>query len=221
MRRFLRFLLKTIGFTLLVRLDRVEGLENIPKEGPVIFFINHIAFVDPIVVLFVLPRDVVPLAKIEVYDYPFVGIFPRLWGVIPVKREEFDRMAIRKALEVLRAGECLLVAPEGTRGDALQQGRDGAAYLASRAGASIVPVAIEGTVGFPVFRNHRRWRQAGAHIRFGKPFRFRAEYHKAKGESLREMTNEAMYVLAKALPEHRRGEYANLEEGTQDTIEWL
>ncbi len=220
-RKVLRFLLKTIGFTLLVRLDRVEGRENIPNEGPVIFLINHIAFVDPIAVLFVAPRDIVPLAKMEVYNYPFVGIFPRLWGVIPIKRDEIDRTAIRKALEVLKAGECLLVAPEGTRGQALQRGRDGAAYLASRSEAAIVPVAIEGTVGFPVFRNNARWKQPGAHIRFGKPFRFKPQFSHAKGELLRKMTDEAIFVLARDLPEHRRGVYADLSLATEDTIEWL
>jgi len=210
-----------IGFTLLVRLDRVDGQENVPKEGPVIFLINHIAFVDPIVVLFVSRRDIVPLAKMEVYDYPFVGIFPRLWGVIPIKRDEIDRTAIRKALEVLKAGQCLLVAPEGTRGEALQKGRDGAAYLASRTDAAIVPVAIEGTVGFPVFRTDKHWNQSGAHICFGKPFRFKPEFSHAKGEVLRKMTDEAIYVLAKDLPEHRRGFYADLSLATEDTIEWL
>jgi len=220
-RRFLRFLLKVIGYTFLVRLDRVDGLENIPKDGPVIFMINHIAFMDSITVLYISPRDIVPLAKNEVYEYPVVGIFPRLWGVIPVKRDEIDRGAIRRALQVLKARECLLIAPEGTRGEALRRGRDGAAYLASRTGAAIVPVAIEGTVGFPAFRTSERWKQPGAHIRYEKPFRFKLEYKNAKGAVLRKMTDEAMYVLAKALPEHRRGEYANLSERTQDTIEWL
>ena len=217
-RLFLRFLLKTIGFPLLVRLDHVEGQENIPKDGPVIFLINHIAFVDPIAVLYVVKRDIVPLAKTEVYDIPFVGIFPRLWGVIPIKRDEIDRSAIRKALQVLKAGECLLVAPEGTRGEALRKGRDGAAYLASRTGASIVPVAIEGTVGFPVFRTNDRWKQTGAHIRFGKPFRYKPEFSHAKGETLNKMTDEAMFMLAKILPEHRRGQYAELYLATADTI---
>lgn len=220
-RLFLRFLLKTIGFTLLVRLDRVDGLENIPEHGPVVFFINHIAFVDPITVLFVLKRDIVPMAKVEVYELPFIGIFPKMWGVIPVKRDEADRNAIRGALQVLKAGECLLVAPEGTRGEALQKGRDGAAYLASRTNAILIPVAIEGTVGFPVFRTSPRWGQPGVHIRFGKPFRFKSEFQHAKGAQLSEMTNEAMFILANLLPENRRGEYADLANATQETIEWL
>jgi 1-acyl-sn-glycerol-3-phosphate acyltransferase len=220
-RRFLRFLLKTIGFSLLVRLDRVEGLENIPQDGPVIFLINHIAFVDPIAVLYVVERDIVPMAKAEVYDLPFIGIFPKMWGVIPVRRDDIDRGAIRKALEVLKAGECLLVAPEGTRGDALQKGRDGAAYLASRADAAVVPVAIEGTVGFPAMRTSSRWKLPGAHIRFGKAFRFKPEFNHAKGEQLNSMTDEAMYVLSELLPEQRRGEYSELSFATQETIKWL
>jgi len=217
-RRFLRFLLRTIGFSLLVRLDHINGMENIPKEGPVVFFINHIAFVDPIVVLYVVERDIVPMAKAEVYDLPFIGIFPKLWGVIPVRRDDIDREAIRRAIEVLKAGECLLVAPEGTRGVALQKGRDGAAYLASRTNAAVVPVAIEGSVGFPVFRTSPRWKKPGVTLHFGKPFRFKPEYSRAKGEQLNIMTHEAMFVLSRLLPKERRGEYAELSDATQDTI---
>lgn len=220
-RRFLRFLLRTIGFTLLVRLDRVDGLENIPQDGPVVFIINHIAFVDPITVLYVVERDIVPMAKVEVYDLPFIGIFPKLWGVIPVKRNEVDREAIQKAFQVLKAGECLLVAPEGTRGESLQQGRDGAAYLASRTQAAIVPVSIEGTVGFPVFRTSARWKNPGVSIRFGRPFRYKFEYQHAKGDQLRKMTDEAMFILAGQLPPARRGVYSALSLATCETIEWL
>ena len=93
-RRFLRFLIRNIGFTLLAKLDHVEGLEHIPSTGPAILMINHIAMIDPIVVMHVIPRNIVPMAKIEVYNYPFIGIFPRIWGVIPVRREEVDRRAI-------------------------------------------------------------------------------------------------------------------------------
>ncbi len=220
-RRFLRFLLKTIGFTLLVRLDHVVGVENIPRQGAVIFMINHIAFVDPFVVMHVAPRNIVPMAKVEAYDYPLVGIFPRMWGVIPVHRGEVDRAAIRQALAVLRAGESILVAPEGTRGVALQQGREGVAYLGARTGAAIVPVALEGTVGFPSLRPSKRWRQPGVRVRFGQPFRYREAYRSARGEALRRMTDEAMYVLAALLPEERRGVYADLSRATQETIEWL
>jgi 1-acyl-sn-glycerol-3-phosphate acyltransferase len=221
-RQFLRFLLKHIGFNLFARLDHVEGLENVPAQGPAILMINHIAFIDPIVVLHVVPRYIVPLAKIEVYDYPLVGIFPRLWGVIPVRREEVDRRAVQQVLEVLRAGEIVLVAPEGTRARQLSQGREGIAYLSSRSGAPIVPVAVEGTVGFPALRFFsRQWKTAGAVVRFGRPFRFRSDLNRPGREQLRQMTDEAMYILASMLPDNRRGYYADLSKASQETIEWL
>jgi 1-acyl-sn-glycerol-3-phosphate acyltransferase len=220
-RRFLRFLLRTIGFTLLVKMDHVEGLENIPQEGPGLLYINHIAFIDPIVALYVIPRYIVPMAKIEVYDYPMVGIFPRMWGVIPVRREEFDRRAVQKALEVLRAGEIVLVAPEGTRGPALAEGKEGVAYLASRSKAPVIPCAIEGTVGFPSLRTSVRWREPGARVIIGKPFRFRQVIKRQNHEQLRIMTDEAMYILATLLPEHLRGYYRNLSLATSETIEWI
>lgn len=218
-RRFLRFLLRTIGFTLLAKLNRVEGLENVPSQGPAILMINHISFIDPFVVIHILPRNIVPLAKIEVYDYPIIGIFPKLWGVIPVRREEFDRHAVKQVLEVLRAGEIVLVAPEGTRGQQLQIGKEGVAYLASKSGAPVIPVAIDGTPGFPALRGTAPWRGPGAIVRFGKPFCYLPEYRHANREQLRRMTDEAMYILASLLPPHRRGVYADLSKASQDTLE--
>ncbi len=220
-RRVLRYLLKTIGFTLLIKLDRVSGVENVPEKGPAILLINHIAFVDPIVVVHVVPRNIVPMAKIEVYNYPIIGIIPRLWGVIPVRREEADRRAIQQAMDVLNAGEIILVAPEGTRNPCLQRGKVGAAYLASRCGVPIVPVAIEGTIGFPALPISPRWKQPGVSIQFGRAFRFRSELAHAGREQLRLMTDEAMYILASMLPEHRRGYYSNIENATTKTIEFL
>lgn len=221
-RRVLRFLIKYIGFTLLAKLHKVEGLENVPDQGPAILMINHIAFIDPIVVLHLVPRNIIPLAKVEVYDYPVVGIFPRLWGVIPVRREEVDRRAVQQVLEVLRAGEVVLVAPEGTRGPQLSQGKEGVAFLASRSGVPVIPVAIEGTVGFPALRFlSTAWRKPGAHVRFGRPFRYRPGPGRPDRDLLRKMTDEAMYVLAAMLPENRRGVYFDLSKATQETIEWV
>jgi 1-acyl-sn-glycerol-3-phosphate acyltransferase len=218
-RRILRFLIKYIGFGLLAKVDRVEGLENVPVSGPAILMINHIAFIDPIVVLHLLPRNIVPMAKIEVYNYPGVGIFPRLWEVIPVRRQEIDRRAIRQALEILSAGEIILVAPEGTRSPALQQAREGVAYLAVRSHAPIIPVAVDGTIGFPALRFSARWKSPGAVIRFGHQIYFKNEYLNPGREEIRKMTDEVMYILAALLPEERRGYYKDLSKATRDTIE--
>jgi 1-acyl-sn-glycerol-3-phosphate acyltransferase len=219
-RRALRWLIDKVAFRILARFDRVEGLEHFPQKGPAILMINHIAFIDPIVVLACMPRNIVPLAKVEVYRIPVWGIFPRIWHVIPVRRGEVDRRALRMALEVLSAGEVILVAPEGTRGPCLKRGKVGVAYLASRSGAPVIPVAVEGTKGFPSI-NPARWRQPGAVVRLGRPFRFRSVSDRPKRDELRRMTDEAMYVLAGMLPETRRGEYADLSQATKETIQFI
>lgn len=219
-RRLLRFLLRYIGFTLLAKIDRAEGLENVPAEGPAILMINHIAYVDPMIVMNVMPRNIVPLAKIEVYNYPLVGILPRLWEVIPVRREEVDRRSVKMVLEVLDAGEIVLVAPEGTRSPQLQRGKEGVAYLATRSGAPVVPVAIIGSEGFPALRFSSPWSGPGAYVRFGKPFVYRGEFQRAKLDKLRKLTDEAMYQLASLLPAERRGVYSDFSLATTDTIEW-
>jgi 1-acyl-sn-glycerol-3-phosphate acyltransferase len=212
-------MIDNIAFRFLVKVEGVRGLENLPLQGPAIVMINHIAFVDPIVVMGLLPRNLVPMAKIEAYRYPVFGIFPVLWEAIPVRRGEGDRAALRKALEVLRAGELVLVAPEGTRSPALGKGKEGVAFLASRSGAPIVPVALEGTEGFPSI-SPARWRMPGAIVRVGRAFRFRRMDSRPGREDLTRMTDEAMYVLAEMLPERRRGAYSDLRRATRDWIEF-
>lgn len=222
-RRFLRSLIKYLGVPLLAKIDRVEGLSHIPQEGAGILMINHISFVDSLLTLHFIPnRNLVPLAKAGVLEYPVINIFPKMWGVITVQRDAFDRQAVKQALAVLKAGEMVLVAPEGTRGAALRQGKEGVAYLASRSGAPVIPVAIQGTVGFPSLRyTTPAWRGPGAYLQFGKPFRYKAEFQRAGREDLRRMTDEAMFVLSSMLPIEQRGVYADLAQATQDTFDWL
>lgn len=218
-RRVLRWMIDNVAFRFLVKVDRVEGIEHIPVRGPGIIMINHIAFVDPIVTMGVMPRNIVPLSKVEAYRYPVFGIFPALWEAIPVHRGEFDRKALRSAMQVLEAGEMVLVAPEGTRGPALQRGKEGVAFLAQRTGAPILPVAIEGTEGFPTLPLSRRWRQPGAVVRFGRPFRFRTDLGRPNREGLRRMTDQAMCMLARMLPDKRRGVYADAECAEVDLVD--
>lgn len=219
-RNICQFLLRQIGFRILVRIEKVEGIENFPETGPGIVIINHIAFVDPIIVLGVLPRNIVPLAKVEAFHYPVVGIFPHIWGAIAVHREEIDRQAIRNALRVLEAGETILLAPEGTRNPSLRRGREGVAYLGQKSGAPIIPVAVRGTQGYPSI-SPSRWRQGGVEIRIGKPFHYRQLREKRSLQLLRKMTDEAMYVVSGMLPQELRGEYSDLSRATADTIEFI
>jgi 1-acyl-sn-glycerol-3-phosphate acyltransferase len=219
-RRVLRWAITHIGFRFLAKIefDQIEGLENLPETGAAILMINHIAFIDPIVVLGSLPRNIVPMAKAEAYWIPIWGIFVWLWHVIPVRRGEADREALMNALAVLKAGEIVLVAPQGTRQPSLQSAKEGIAYLAYKSGAPIIPVAIEGSRGFPTF-NLNRWKGPGARFKLGKPFRFKPIMGRLPREALKQMTDEAMYRLAAMLPEERRGIYADLSKATSQYIE--
>lgn len=218
-RRFLRFLLRTLGFTLLANVERVDGLENIPEQGPGLVLMNHIGWVDPIVLVNYIPRYVTPLGKVEAFDYPVIGIFPSLWGAIPVQREGFDRLAIRSALEVLKKGEIVLMAPEGTRNPQLQRAKEGFAYLASRSASPIIPVSIQGSPGYPTYRYSRRWRESPISVKVGRPIIFHDEFQRSGRDQLRKLTDEAMYHLAAMLPENRRGYYSDLTKATQDTFD--
>jgi 1-acyl-sn-glycerol-3-phosphate acyltransferase len=219
-RKVLRWLIHQIGYRLLARFGRAENLDYLPADGSAIVIFNHIAFIDPIVVLSVLPRNAVPLARHDVGGIPGWGIFPRMWDVIPVRRDEVDREALRMSLAVLEAGEVLLVAPEGTRHPSLQRAKAGLAYLALKSGAPIVPVAIEGTKGYPTLTIGRD-DLAPVTVRLGRPFRYKQLEGQRNRDRLRNMTDEAMYVLAGMLPEERRGVYSDLSRATTNTIEML
>ncbi len=219
-RRLLKFLLRTVG-RLLLKIETVNGLENLPSAGPGIIMMNHIAFVDPIVVIRAAPRHIVPLAKQEAFEYPVVGFLPHMWGAIAVRREAVDLQTLRSALQVLKAGELILVAPEGTRGPALRPALEGFAYLALKSGAPVIPVAIGQTDGFPSFPLLPRWWQAGATVTFGRPFQFRKDLAHEGRQHLRQMTDEAMYILAEMLPPERRGVYHDLSLATRETVQWI
>ncbi|HLE29064.1 MAG TPA: lysophospholipid acyltransferase family protein [Anaerolineales bacterium] len=222
-RRVLRWAITHIGWRVFARIDyaRISGVENLPPTGPAILMINHIAFVDPVVVLGNLPRNIIPLAKIEVYRIPGWGVFPWLWDVIPVHREELDRRALERALAVLAAGEVILIAPEAHRHPALAQAREGIAYIGYKSGAPIIPVALENTPGYPTLMGPWNRRKPGAYFTLGRPFRFKPTPGRLPRERLRLMTDEAMYLLAAMLPEHRRGYYADLSKATMETVERL
>lgn len=129
---------------------RCEGMEHVPRSGPLIVICNHQSGFDPPVVAAILPRPVYFMTKAELFRFrPFAAVIEALHAY-PVKRGRPDRGAIRKSLELLHAGQTLLIFPEGHRTEtgALQPARSGVVFLAKRTGAPIVPVGIVGRYGF-------------------------------------------------------------------------
>lgn len=127
----------------------VSGLENVPR-GAFVYVSNHQSILDVIVLGSVLTGDYKWAAKRELLSVPFLGWHLKLAGHVPVERSRGPRAAaevIGRFEDTLRRGKPLLVFPEGTRtpDGRLHPFKNGGFYAAVRAGAPVVPVAIEGT----------------------------------------------------------------------------
>src|SRR3954447_3706971 len=127
---------------------RVRGVENVPEEGAFVLAPVHRSNLDFALVLFVTKRRMRYLAKDTLWKGG--GFWAKLFtalGGIPVARGTADREALRTCIEVVEAGEPLVMFPEGTRqqGPEVQHCFDGPAFVQSRTGVPIVPVGIGGS----------------------------------------------------------------------------
>jgi len=133
-----------IIFKLFFRL-KVTGQENIPQNGPFIIVANHSSLLDPIILGISIKPKIIFVAAAYLFEIGWLGYLLRKANSIPVQREN-DIKAIKQSLKILRQGGVLGIFPEG--GIDRQKNnlpiRAGAAYLATKAGAPIVPVKIKG-----------------------------------------------------------------------------
>ena len=187
---------------------RITGLENFPKRGPAIIVFNHLGDADAVLLGATLPFSPIEgIGKIELYDHWLVGPVFRAYGVIWVHRGQPDRKAIRAALNGLREGRMISLAPEGRQSvtGALEEGEDGAAFLALKSGAPIIPIALTGLENQNIYGHLKKWRRAPVSLSVGKPF-FLQEYTDRQ-KMIREGTQQIMESLASLLPESYRGYY--------------
>jgi 1-acyl-sn-glycerol-3-phosphate acyltransferase len=125
----------------------VDGAEAVPETGPVILAPIHRSFMDFFVVSEVTKRKIFYMTKEEMWKSPLLGSFLDSVGAFPVHRDGPDRLALERAQDVLERGDVLILFPEGTRrvGPVVDDLHEGAAFLAARTGAAIVPIGIGGT----------------------------------------------------------------------------
>ena len=187
---------------------RVTGAERVPREGAIVVVSNHLSNLDPPVLGANFPRELVFMAKVEAFQgNPAMAWIYRNYGAFPVSRGTGDVGAIRTALSVLKGGGALFMAPEGTRSrtGTLGPPREGAALIAFRAGAPIVPIGLRGSGAFA--RNVRRWAPTEVTLTIGEPFRLHSEERRPSAATLTDMSHAIMERIAALLPPEQRGPY--------------
>lgn len=203
---------------ILCKVDDSE-LMKVPMSGPLILVSNHINFIDvPVMYTHLKPREITGFAKAETWDNPALGFLFDLWGGIPLHRGEADTKAFRSALQALRQGKILGIAPEGTRSGngILNRGLPGILTLVKMSGAPILPLVFYGAEN--IHQNIRKLKQTDFHIRVGRMFNLSFPDTKMNREIRNLMMNEIMYQIAILLPQEYRGQYTNLTKQSTNFI---
>ncbi len=197
---------------------RVEGLEHLPPEGPVILASNHVSFSDSIFLPMVLRRRVTFVAKAEYFEDPKTAWFFRAVGQIPIRRDggSASEGALAAARTVLEDGGVFAIYPEGTRSPdgRLYRGHTGVARLALSCRVPVLPVAMIGTreaqpIGQVVPRPF-----VPITIRVGQPLTYERLHDRPDDRlALRDITDEVMYELRELSGQDYVPRYAKAKPG--------
>ncbi|MEA5505570.1 lysophospholipid acyltransferase family protein [Halotia wernerae UHCC 0503] len=126
---------------------KIYGVENVPQSEPLVVVSNHASYFDPPIVSNCVGRPVAYMAKEELFEIPVLAQAIKLYGAYPVSRGNADRTAIRSALEYLNNGWAVGVFLQGNRtpDGRVTDPKRGAALLAAKAQAPLLPVSVWGT----------------------------------------------------------------------------
>jgi len=178
-----RFLLRLLGL-------KIEGLENIPQEGPLLVAGNHVSNWDPVIIVAAMNRPVWYMGKAELFHNPVLKFFMEGFQVFPIERGKGDLHAIRTAMKYLQEGKALGIFPEGTRHSHqdLSQIGGGLGLLACKTNAQVLPVAIIGSHHILPCGWFRPFK-----VKFGKPISFElAEGQKKNSENFIQFSQNVM-----------------------------
>lgn len=202
--KFFRFVLWLISDV------EIIGLENVPHTKTFAIASNHIGRLDIGCVFAGLDQTefILPLAE-KYKKNPITRFIGYMMGVIWLDRYTTDFKAIREMMTRIKQGGVLVIAPEGTRSKtgSLQEGKPGVAFLAAKAGLTIVPVAIYGTEDKVVVDNIKHLRRSHFKLIGGKSFVLPQLKSKSREEQIKEQTDEIMCHIAALLPEEKWGYY--------------
>ena len=200
---------------------RLEGLENIPDRAPAIIAINHLSFIDSIVVPANVPRPVYFLGKADYWDSWRTRWFFQGTGVVPIHRGGGSKSeaSLRTGVDILGRGDLLGIYPEGTRSPdgRLYRGKTGPARIALEANVPIIPCGVQGTdQALPT--GAYRPRRVPVTVRFGEPLDL-SRYRDRRSDPfvLRSATDELMYEIMLLSQQEYVDEYAaKIKSGAVD-----
>jgi len=186
----------------------VTGQECVPPYGPLIVVSNHLSYNDPPALFASLPRSLSYLGKVELFSNPVKRTVMRWVNVFPLDRSSTGVDGMRTALELLAQDRALVIFPEGriSLDKTLERAKGGAAYLAIKSQAPILPVGISGTERFPPWRMVFPFRRYRVHI--GPPFTPPVLEGRIGREAINGVADMMMNRIAVLLPEEYRGVYA-------------
>ena len=165
-RAWARSILRAIG----VRAT-VTGLGNVPDDERLCFIANHSGDLDIVMMLAYMPRPVGFVAKSEAAWFPFLNVWTVALGSAFIVRNNprQGKKAIDRGVRSIERGHAMVIYPEGTRsrGPGILPFRRGAFKLATRSGATIVPVSIDGA--YRVWEAHGRIESAEVRITVHPP----------------------------------------------------
>lgn len=189
----------------------VNGIEKLP-EGNIIVAANHLGRLDPAALLCILDREDIIMPMAEKYkDHPLYGMIGRAVNAVWLNRFDADYSAFRQMLDRMKQGGMLVIAPEGTRSrtEALQEAKMGVAFLASKSGYPVLPVAVTGTEDRRILENLKHFRRSKITAKAAELMYIDIPKGTGREEALRAATDEIMCQIAALLPEKYRGVYAD------------
>jgi 1-acyl-sn-glycerol-3-phosphate acyltransferase len=212
-RRPVRWILKQLSIPAFAALTRIEiiGAENLPKQGPLLVVGNHFSFIDPVAFVRMAPWPIEFVGGAVTPHAPlWTRIIPFLWGYHKLYRGTGSRDALRSAEHILNKGGVLGIFPEaGNWATVLRPARPGTAFLATRTGAPLLPVGLDGFT--EVFPSLFRGRRARVTVTIGEPFGpFQADGDgRNRRAQLDEIGHEIMRHIAELIPPEKRGHYSD------------
>ncbi|MCQ3937995.1 MAG: hypothetical protein DPW18_13230 [Chloroflexi bacterium] len=210
MKKFLRWLIHAV-LNILVKVEAI-GYENLPPKGGFVIATNHLGFLDAPMAYYALDNWnlFIPVAE-KWEENPILRWLGKHLNLIFIDRFNPDLKAMREMIRRMEEGQTLIIAPEGTRArdEKMARGKPGVAYLASKMGWQIVPVAISGSEDRIFLGNLKRLRRTRIKLTAGKAFTLPPFPKTNREEVLQQYADEIMCRIAVMLPEHNRGYYAD------------